>query len=141
MKYYLLSILPFLACPMICLLGKRRIDAYLSIEYWIIIILFLIILLLMKRHVTIKYFAYASLFAFPFTFVASFFIVFSLMDTKFANFLLKDQFPIISNLYIFIPVTIFHICLSLSVSKFIKYFIKKRHIQRSGGDSMLKSSK
>jgi len=120
MKYLAISMLPFLICPFICLNENRWSQAYLSLNFLGIILIYLLIVAIIRKYINIKYYAYASFFAFPVTFVASFFIIFFMTDIEKSKIEWIKNIPIISDIYIFIPVILFYILLSFTLGKIIE---------------------
>jgi hypothetical protein len=119
MKFIIVSLLPFLLCPFICLNESKRNEVFFSLQFIEILTFWLILVFFTKKFINIKYFAYSSLLLFPITFVISFFIVFSVTDYKIYFQWLK-HIPLISDIYIFIPIIIFHFFISFLLSKVIK---------------------
>jgi len=120
MKYIIISMLPILVCPLICLSENRWTQVYTSLNFLGIIIIYLSIVTIMKKFMNIKYYAYASLFASPVTFVISFFIVFFIADIEKSKIAWIKNIPIISDIYMFIPIILFYILLSFIISKLIE---------------------
>ena len=116
MRYYILSMLPILICPLLCLTSKRWMEVYFSIHYFILtVVYFFGIYLISKMIIEIKYLAVISILAVPFSFVTALFAIFYTAD--------KFDITKLPELLIFFEMIIIHLIFIASCGVIIKKFL------------------
>ena len=116
MRYYMLSMLPILICPLLCLTSKRWMEAYFSIHYFILLVVyFLGIYLISKTIIEIKYLFVISILAVPFSFVTALFVIFYTAD--------KFDITKLPGLFVFFEMITIHLILVAICGVIVKKFL------------------